>query len=557
MPKVTTGLTPAFTPTRSTGTTGGPSAPTPTARGWSARTGGAPAAAPAPTSDQALTDGLRGLADAGSSLKVGDQGPQVLQLQNALKKLGYTMVPDGKFGPATATALDAFARNNGLPAKAVATPELERSLALRLDRNAFSGAIARLSTTFSNSDPRFFEETQNALRAAHAEPDPARKSVLVSDWLDHVAARAEAHAGQLNAIQPNWGADLDTVRAHFSDAAQVPGAGAAELQFARSAFTDAASQQFASNVRVVSDALRAEDPAKASAFLALIDQLESADPKDTTPVEALHQFMSANGIKAEHQQRPEVRRAFAQLEGTVLEAERGNNLKPVVGFMQQTFVRHTLESIHPDPSDPGSVKLDEDLKARLAKLEAAAGTSSKALTGDTLRKIVPGLTPAYAAELATSIQSAMDQAKIVTPREKAAFIAQCAHETMNFKSFHELGDAAYFSKYDDRADLGNRGPPDGATYKGRGALQITGRANYAAFSNWVQPGGREYVDHPDRLENPGPAFQSAAWFWSSHNLNKAADANDFKLVTERINGGTNGWADRLQLYTRALAALGN
>ena len=91
-------------------------------------------------------------------------------------------------------------------------------------------------------------------------------------------------------------------------------------------------------------------------------------------------------------------------------------------------------------------------------------------------------------------------------------------------------------------------PGDGKKYAGRGLIQITGRANYEAFSKAV---GKDFTATPELLETPEYAVMTACWFWQSKGLNKYADNGDFTTLTKRINGGVNGLADRQQFWERA------
>ena len=103
------------------------------------------------------------------------------------------------------------------------------------------------------------------------------------------------------------------------------------------------------------------------------------------------------------------------------------------------------------------------------------------------------------------------------------------------------------SRYEGRADLGNNQPGDGQRYCGRGLIQITGRANYAAARNRMRAIGIDCPDfeaEPEQLEEPWWAALSAADYWTSRGLNPLADAGDFEAITRRINGGLNGQADR-------------
>lgn len=146
--------------------------------------------------------------------------------------------------------------------------------------------------------------------------------------------------------------------------------------------------------------------------------------------------------------------------------------------------------------------------------------------------------------------AAMSEFEINTPTREAAFIAQIAHESGSFRYVRELASGA---AYEGRADLGNTEPGDGPYFRGRGLIQITGRANYAKCGEEL---GLPLLENPELLEQPINAARSAAWFWETHGLNDLADVGDFIRITKRINGGTNGLADRQAFYARAKQVLG-
>jgi putative chitinase len=101
------------------------------------------------------------------------------------------------------------------------------------------------------------------------------------------------------------------------------------------------------------------------------------------------------------------------------------------------------------------------------------------------------------------------------------------------------------------------GPPesgDGWRYRGRGLMQITGKANYLAAS---QAMGVDFVANPDLLLEPQYAAKAAGWFWSSKSLNKTADTGNFKKVCVGVNGGLHGYPEREELYTKFLKLLGS
>jgi putative chitinase len=157
------------------------------------------------------------------------------------------------------------------------------------------------------------------------------------------------------------------------------------------------------------------------------------------------------------------------------------------------------------------------------------------------RKRAPGFLDA--------LNATMAEFDINSPERQAAFISQIGHESGQLQYVRELasGDA-----YEMRKDLGNTWPGDGRRYKGRGLLQITGRANYAACGAAL---GLDLVEQPDLLEQYGNACRSAGWFWKTHGLNELADAGDQVKVTRRVNGGTNGLDDRMTLFRIAQQVL--
>jgi putative chitinase len=128
-------------------------------------------------------------------------------------------------------------------------------------------------------------------------------------------------------------------------------------------------------------------------------------------------------------------------------------------------------------------------------------------------------------------------------------VAQLAHESGGFKFFEELASGA---DYEGRRDLGNVNPGDGVRFKGRGPIQLTGRANYRAAGQAL---GLDLERNPELAARPDVGFRVAAWYWQSRNISEAANAGDFNRVTKLVNGGYNGLADRERYYQRALSAL--
>ena len=100
--------------------------------------------------------------------------------------------------------------------------------------------------------------------------------------------------------------------------------------------------------------------------------------------------------------------------------------------------------------------------------------------------------------------------------------------------------------------MGNAAPGDGWKYRGRGLIQITGKNNYRACGEALR---LDLIAKPELLEKPQHACVSAAWFWATIGLNTLADAGSFDAITQRVNGGQTGAADRQTLYARALKVL--
>ena len=155
------------------------------------------------------------------------------------------------------------------------------------------------------------------------------------------------------------------------------------------------------------------------------------------------------------------------------------------------------------------------------------------------------------------LNTAMVRFQIIGTKRVAAFIAQIGHESGQFRYVRELGSDQYLSKYDTGSlakRLGNtpEADGDGQKYRGRGLIQITGRANYSTCGEAL---ALDLINQPELLEKPQHACMSAAWFWASRGLNTLADSGQFDKITQRINGGQNGAADRQALYARALKVL--
>lgn len=162
--------------------------------------------------------------------------------------------------------------------------------------------------------------------------------------------------------------------------------------------------------------------------------------------------------------------------------------------------------------------------------------------------------------------------QLLTPARQLCFLAQVGHESGGLFYTEELASG---TAYEGRAALGNTQPGDGVKFKGRGLIQITGRANYQALSTALQ---EDFIANPALLGGKNVkvctttqlrnAALSAGWFWNRTNLSTLADKiilqhpldegtnlDYYKQITRRINGGYNGLEDRLHRLMQGLAAL--
>lgn len=160
-----------------------------------------------------------------------------------------------------------------------------------------------------------------------------------------------------------------------------------------------------------------------------------------------------------------------------------------------------------------------------------------------------------------AICEAMQAYNITGKNRQAAFLAQIGHESGGLRYLREIwGPTVAQSGYEGRADLGNTLPGDGKRYMGHGLIQITGRANHAKArdrlrAKFPQLGVPDFESNPLDLMLPQWSALSAADFWDRTGCNALADSGSFTAITRKINGGTNGLADRLHRYACAQSAL--
>lgn len=148
-----------------------------------------------------------------------------------------------------------------------------------------------------------------------------------------------------------------------------------------------------------------------------------------------------------------------------------------------------------------------------------------------------------------------------TSLRMAHFLAQIAHESACMRYTEELASGA---AYEGRKDLGNNKEGDGKRFKGRGYIQITGRANYDNYRIFRSIQGQDVdcVNHPILLSGMVEGMCSAFWYCQTHNVWKHADNDNILQASIAVNGKNrktglpNGWDDRRKYWKKAKAALG-
>lgn len=200
---------------------------------------------------------------------------------------------------------------------------------------------------------------------------------------------------------------------------------------------------------------------------------------------------------------------------------------------------------------------------------------SSILTLDKLKQMIPR--NPHVAEWHEALDQLLPDYGIDTPKRVAAFVAQCAHESAEFRFIEENLNyraaslrktfAKYFPTdeiarqyerkpqmianrvYANRMGNGDEASGDGWRYRGRGLIQLTGKDNYTFFAGSLGIPVEEAADYLGTFEG---AAQSACFFWEQNNINRFADAGDIRGMTRAINGGFIGLEDRIKHYNHAL-----
>lgn len=171
------------------------------------------------------------------------------------------------------------------------------------------------------------------------------------------------------------------------------------------------------------------------------------------------------------------------------------------------------------------------------------------ITKDLLQKIAPLGKNQILDDVATYLTQYGDAYEVNTPLRLAHFLAQCAHESDSFKTLEEYASG---TAYEGRKDLGNTEKGDGVKFKGRGMIQLTGRANYTIYGKKL---GIDLVNNPTLASTGKVSVLTALEYWKTKGLNAFADKDDINTITHRINGGENGLPQRIAYLAKAKRAL--
>lgn len=176
--------------------------------------------------------------------------------------------------------------------------------------------------------------------------------------------------------------------------------------------------------------------------------------------------------------------------------------------------------------------------------------------GDFILKVAPRFSGNKAAAQARIVGAlsavfapTLDAYEIDTKLRIAHFMGQVTHECAGFRTTEEFASGA---AYEGRRDLGNIQPGDGKRYKGRGLIQLTGRANYRDIGGKLD---LPLEDNPELAAEPATSLKIACEYWNTRKINSAADRDDLIKATRLVNGGLNGLEDRRKYLRRAKDAL--
>lgn len=491
----------------------------------------------------------------------------VKYVERMLKLAGFNPgVVDNKFSANTTAALKAFQKSVGLPE----TGSLDKSTFNRLRRvqtrireNGFSGIY---STGQKSGGIKKLEQRLNKLGYA-------TKADGIYDAQTAQAMKAfRADQKNLNDNAGYAGQKAQKVLKQEADALSHPSyrgrARRTKDRLRLNAATDkavkeATDEQGEKGIGVGAKG-RAVKNIQGHLLAAGFDPKNTGGNFDERTAAALKAFQRRNGLKPTGLVNAQT---WKKLKGSVALVKPGSNGPAQALYEKSATVKRTEKLMKKLGFNPGKVDgiFDRRMLKSVKKMQKSLGLkvdgtigandikkmkqAAKGVTLGQLRKIMPSLPLSKARQYLPLLNRAMAEGKINTVKRKAAFLAQLAHESVQLRYFEEIASGA---AYEGRRDLGNVRPGDGRRYKGRGPIQLTGRANYRAAGRALR---LPLEKNPRLASRPDVGFRIAVWFWSSRGLNGLADKGAFTEITRRINGGYNGLSARRQYYARALRAL--
>jgi predicted chitinase len=227
----------------------------------------------------------------------------------------------------------------------------------------------------------------------------------------------------------------------------------------------------------------------------------------------------------------------------------------IIGYDKEGYIVHNPDKNHYKDSDSrakensgNAVHYSYKLMQRLCADNDEIWTHfiiPRSLTAEQILSIAPDADPVRVRELLPHLNRTMVEFRINTRLRQAYFITTVTYES---DSFNVLQEFASGTDYEGRRDLGNINLGDGAKFKGRGLLHLTGKYNYQACSNAL---GVDLITHPERLADYDLACRSAGWFWSSNGFNEEADKDEKERFFRKMGQNSIGISRKLEILNLA------
>ncbi|WP_025129708.1 glycoside hydrolase family 19 protein [Pseudomonas sp. PH1b] len=305
-------------------------------------------------------------------------------------------------------------------------------------------------------------------------------------------------------------------------------------------------------------------------------ELEHLDQNLQTDINALR---SAAGLAANPSPIDQIKVSIPILQQLLKEqSERLEQAKQQLASLpQQNYLARTKENVVKDILKGDGENLSEVMDNEMAGLTLTHNVASLNASIQNLNARLGNFEAAKTLTFDSTLEDVMRANQINTKERVAAFVAQAGHESLNLTRVTEnlnYSAAAIMNSWPNRftpaqaqqvayqpqqiaeiaygGRMGNDQPGDGFKYRGRGYFQISGKAMYQSVGQAL---GLDLINHPELLEQQPHAGNSAGLYWSNNNFNAKADAGNFVGITQVINGGQNGAADRTSRYNAVLNAL--